>query len=140
MSDEMMRKEVKEAIAAGTRALGSLRSAQEYLNSARKWGVVDMVGGGLFSTLVKHSKMDDAAEYLEKARVDLKRFQKELRDVNVMMDLRMEINSFLSFADIVFDGLIADYLVQTKINEAREQVEEAIDRVESLLVDLRRCL
>lgn len=140
MSDEMMRKEVKEAIAAGTRALGSLRNAQECLNSARNWGIADIVGGGLFSTLVKHSKMDDAAEYLEKARVDLKRFQKELRDVNVAMDLRMEINSFLSFADIVFDGLVADYLVQTKINEARGQVEEAIDRVESLLVDLRRCL
>lgn len=140
MSDEMMRKEVKEAIAAGTRALGSLRNAQECLNSARNWGIADIVGGGLFSTLVKHSKMDDAAEYLEKARVDLKRFQKELRDVNVAIDLRMEINSFLSFADIVFDGLVADYLVQTKINEARGQVEEAIDRVESLLVDLRRCL
>lgn len=140
MSNEMMRKEVKEAIAAGTRALGSLRSAQESLNSARNWGIADIVGGGLFSTLIKHSKMDDAAEYLEKARVDLKRFQKELKDVNVAADLRMEIGSFLSFADIVFDGLIADCMVQAKINEARVQVEEAIDRVESLLVDLRRCL
>lgn len=140
MSNEMMRKEVKEAIAAGTRALGSLRNAQECLNSARSWGIVDMIGGGLFSTLVKHSKMDDAAECLEQARVDLKRFQRELRDVEVAVDLRMEIGSFLSFADVVFDGLVADYLVQTKINEARAQVEEAIDRVESLLVDLRRCL
>lgn len=60
MSNEIMRREMKEAIDAGERALRTLRSAQEKLNSAGNWGIFDMLGGGLFSTIMKRSKMDDA--------------------------------------------------------------------------------
>lgn len=138
MEEERMKREVQEVRIAGERALRSFREAQKCLDGARNWGIVDMIGGGLISTLAKHSKMDDAIGYMEEAKADIRRFQKELRDVNVSMDLRMEIGSFLSFADVFFDGLVADFLVQTKINEARDQVDEAIARVESLLVDLQR--
>ena len=138
MEDKRMEKEVQEAVAAGERALGSLRNAQKCLDGAKNWGIVDMLGGGLVSSLVKRSKMDDAAGYMEEAKADLRKFQKELRDVSVSMDLRMEIGSFLSFADVFFDNLFVDVMVQSKINEARDQVDEAIARVESLLVDLRR--
>ena len=51
-------KEKREAIEAGQRALSSLRTAEENLNSAKNWGLVDMFGGGFFSTMLKHSKMD----------------------------------------------------------------------------------
>ena len=138
MEDKRMEKEVREAVAAGERALGSLRNAQKCLDGAKNWGIVDMLGGGLVSSLVKRSKMDDAAGYMEEAKADLRKFQKELRDVSVSMDLRMEIGSLLSFADVFFDNLFVDVMVQSKINEARDQVDEAIARVESLLVDLRR--
>lgn len=35
-------KEKREAIEAGQRALSSLRTAKENLNSAKNWGLVDM--------------------------------------------------------------------------------------------------
>lgn len=57
---------------------------------------------------------------LEDAKRHLQVFQKELKDVNVSLDLSMEISSFLSFADFFFDGLVADYLVQSKIASAKE--------------------
>ena len=41
-------KEKREAIEAGRRALSSLRTAKENLNSAKNWGLVDMFGGGFF--------------------------------------------------------------------------------------------
>ena len=47
-------KEKREAIEAGQRALSSLRTAKENLNSAKNWGLVDMFGGGFFSTMLKH--------------------------------------------------------------------------------------
>ena len=130
MSNEIMRREMKEALDAGERALSSLRNAQEKLNSAGNWGLFDMFGGGLFSTIMKRSKMDDAQQLMEAAKSDLKRFQRELKDVNIPLDLRMEVGSFLSFADFFFDGFVADYLVQSKISEAKEQVSDAIIRVE----------
>ena len=57
--------------------------------------------------------------------------------MQVPLELRMEVSTFLSFADFFFDGLVADYLVQTRIKEAREQVEEAISYVERLMADLK---
>ena len=138
MSNEIMRREMKEAMDAGERALTSLRNAQEKLNSAGNWGLFDMFGGGLFSTIMKRSKMDVAQLLMEAAKSDLKRFQRELKDVNIPLDLRMEVGSFLSFADFFFDGFVADYLVQSKISEAKEQVSDAIIRVEQILNELKR--
>ena len=138
MSNEIMRREMKEAMDAGERALTSLRNAQEKLNSAGNWGLFDMFGGGLFSTIMKRSKMDDAQQLMEAAKTNLKRFQRELKDVNIPLDLRMEVGSFLSFADFFFDGFVADYLVQSKISEAKEQVSDAIIRVEQILNELKR--
>lgn len=137
MTNEMMRREMNEAIQAGERALISLKTAQSQLKSAGNWGLFDMFGGGLFSSMIKHSKMNDASRYMEDAKRDLLVFQRELKDVNVPMDLRMEVGSFLSFADFFFDGFVADYLVQSKITEAREQVEDAIRMVENILRDLK---
>ncbi len=138
MSNELLRREMREAIYAGERALSSLRMAQEKLNSAGNWGLFDMFGGGFFSSMMKHSKMDDAVRFMEEAKVDLMRFQKELRDVNVPLDLKMEVGSFLSFADFFFDGFVVDYLVQSKISDAKEQVSDAIYRVQQILRELER--
>ena len=138
MSNEIMRQEIQEAIQAGERALSSLKAAQEKLNSARNWGIFDMLGGGFITDLVKHSKMNDASSYMEAAKRDLLVFQRKLKDVSVPMNLRMEIGGFLSFADFFFDGIVADYLVQSKIADVREQVSDAIYRVENLLLHLKK--
>jgi len=130
-------KERQEAIRAGERALNSLSSAFFELKSARNWGIVDLVGGGFFSTLIKHSKMGRAQSYMEQARYDLRNFSRELRDVEGYVDLNIDLNDFLSFADFFFDGLIADWMVQSRINQARSQVEEAIRRVEYVMDRLK---
>lgn len=140
MTNEIMIREMKEAIEAGERALSSLRMAQNQLNGARNWGIFDMFGGGLFSSMIKHSKMNDASRCMEDAKRNLQIFQRELKDVNVPMNLRMEVGSFLSFADFFFDGFVADYLVQSKIAEAREQVDDAICMVENILRNLKQQL
>lgn len=138
--NELMKKETQEAVNAGSRVLKSLYAAKEKLGSARNWGIYDMLGGGLISTMIKRSKMEDASRFMEQAQRDLKVFQRELRDIQAAPDLRMEISSFLSFADFFFDGLVADYLVQNKIAEAREQVQDAIDYVEPILKSLKNQL
>ena len=119
MSNELMNQEIREAIDAGERALISLRAAQDKLNSARNWGIFDMIGGSFFSSLMKRSQIDGASEYMAQAQLDLRRLQKELRDIQVPMDLKIEVSDFLSFADVFFDNLLVDWMVQNKIAEAR---------------------
>ena len=93
MSNEMMKREMQEAVQAGERALQSLYAARDKLGSARNWGIFDMLGGGFISDLVKHSKMNDASALMEQAKSDIQRFLRELRDVQVSLDLRMEIGT-----------------------------------------------
>lgn len=129
--------EIKEAMDAGNRALQSLRNAENNLGDAGKWGIVDMLGGGLLVDLVKHSKMDNASGYMEQAKHDLQHFQRELKDVQMNANFSLNIGDFLNFADFFFDGFIADYLVQSKIRETQKQLKEAISQVERVLRQLQ---
>ena len=137
MGNNMM-KEVREATYAGERALSSLKIAQDELSSAKSWGIVDLLGGGLITDMIKHSKMDRASSYMETAKHDLRVFQRELKDVTVNADFQINVGDFLKFADFFFDGLVADYLVQSKIADAKKEVDKAIREVEDILADLRR--
>ena len=130
-------KEKREAIEAGRRALNSLQAAKENLNSAKNWGLVDMFGGGSFTTLLKHSKMDQAKRNMEQAKYDLRSFSRELNDVNMACNLHIDTGYFLSFADYFFDGFVVDWMVQDRINNARHQVEEAIRRTEYIINQLQ---
>ena len=51
------RREINEAVVAGERALGSLRTAKSKLDSARAWGIYDMLGGGFLSSMIKHGQL-----------------------------------------------------------------------------------
>ena len=65
--------ERQEAIDAGNKALQSLYAAQNDLNSAKNWGIVDLLGGGMITSLIKHSKMNNAQSHMEQAKYDLQR-------------------------------------------------------------------
>ena len=54
------------------------------------------------------------------------------------LDLQVEIGDFLTFADFFLDGFVADYLVQNKISDAREDIEIGIFHVKEILNDLYR--
>ena len=123
---------------AGERSLNSLHRVQKSLDSAKNWGIFDMFGGGSLSGLIKHARLNDATSYMSQAKGDLQTFERELQDVMAYKDIRVEIDSFLIFADFFFDGFLADYLVQRKINQTRQEVEQAIRYVERILGDLRR--
>ena len=128
-----LQKEKREAVDAGYRALRSLQAAQDNLDSAKNWGLWDMFGGGVISTMLKQSKMDSAKQNMEQAKYDLREFSQELRDVSISYELDIETGDFLSFADWFFDGFFVDWMIQDRINKAREQVSEAIRQVEDVL-------
>ena len=74
---------------------------------------------------------------MERAKDDLYRLQSELRDIEVPMDFQVDVGGFLSFADMFFDNIFVDWMVQSRINDARDQVVEATARVQTILADLQ---
>lgn len=136
MDNSNYRQEIDEAIRAGQQARNSLLRAKDCLKSAGNWGLLDMFGGGLFTTFVKRSRMNDAEQLVQQARNDLQRFRKELADVETIADFHVETGDFLAFADYFFDSFLVDWLVQSKIRDAQRRVEDAIVKVENVLQQL----
>ena len=124
-----MQKELREAITAADRALEGLERAKASLNSARNWGIWDMLGGGLISGLVKRSRMREAGEEMEYARQELLRFRRELEDVDQLIDPGFTNFDLIDFGDLFLDGFLFDLLAQGKINDARERVDRAVFEV-----------
>ncbi len=128
--------ELNEAIAAGKAAMEGLERVIDSLRSAKNWGTVDMIGGGLIATAVKHSRLDSARESIHQLQHALRNFQRELADVGAATDLEVDIGSFATFADYFFDGLIVDWMVQSRINNSLDTALDAGRRVQSVLANL----
>ena len=113
----------ERAIRAGEKALYSLKEARDILSSASNWGLLDIFGGNGFTGFMKHMKIDKARKVLDKARQDLWEFRNEL--------------SYLPEININIDGFLSDVFIQSRINDAKRQLDEAIRRTESVLSQLR---
>lgn len=119
---ELNAKEIKEAINAGNIAMKAFKQLKDTLESARGWGQWDMFGGGFLATAAKHSRIDDAKRQVNEVQRLIRIFNKELLDVNISTDIKINIGSFDTFADYFFDGLISDWIVQSKINDSLNNV------------------
>ena len=132
-SDE--RREVAEAVAAGRCALASLEEAAA-LDSASNWGLFDLVAGGLLSSLVKHARLGDARDSLERARADLYAFTRELSDVRGIEELRVDVGGLATTIDVLLDNPFVDLYVQKKISDAEDNVAAAIAATKTVLARL----
>jgi hypothetical protein len=131
-------REISEAAAAGRNTLDSLALAIEALKSARGWGTWDMLGGGIVSTAIKHSKIDDARRYIYEVQNGIGQFQRELADVGQSVLLDIELSGFESFADYFIDGLIFDWVVQSRIIDSLARCEQVYREISSLVTKLER--
>ncbi|MEM9219202.1 MAG: hypothetical protein AAGD25_33320 [Cyanobacteria bacterium P01_F01_bin.150] len=123
------RKQLQEAIQAEKAALDSLQQVKSYLQSAINWGAWDMLGGGMLAAMVKHSKIDSAKQQVHYAQQQLRTLKEELINAGQILNMSLEIDNFLQFADFFFDGFIADYTVQSKIKRGLSACSDAISIV-----------
>lgn len=138
MTEAQYQNEILEAIEAANVALKALHNAESDLKSAGGWGIFDILGGGMITSMIKHSNMNSAQKHMNEARYALQRFSKELRDVDEDLDFQFDSMDFMGFADVFFDNGIIDFMVQSKIEEAKKQVRRAIHRVEEIKDQLSR--
>lgn len=128
--------ELEEALSVGNRLFSCLSNVLESLDSAKGYGVWDMVGGGIIATAGKHSHLDTAQSTLEDAKELMKKFKKELSDIQVTLDSQVNIEGFSQFADFFFDGFLVDWFVQSKINRSIERISDARQQILKVLGQL----
>jgi tetratricopeptide (TPR) repeat protein len=131
-------RELNEAFTAGRRVLASLEPAIESLDKAINWGNWDLwANGGMVSTHIKHGHIDDAKQSIATANHQLKSFKDELADLKQNLNIHIDISSLLKFGDYWFDGLITDWIVQKRINEAQDRTSEATHQVRTVVKTLQ---
>lgn len=130
--------ELQEALSAGNKAKEALSAVKDNLNSARGWGAVDVLGGGLIITAIKHSHLDQARKSIKTAQKRLGIFRQEISDIQT--EEFINIGNITAWGDFIFDGLLFDLIVQSQINSARERVRQVEQNVQSTMVRLQRIL
>ncbi|HUP79815.1 MAG TPA: hypothetical protein VM260_14780, partial [Pirellula sp.] len=107
--------ELQEAIQAGTAALESLERVRSELRTAEDVWTSDELGDDFKATKAKLSRIDTASQYAQVAQRRLRKFQEELGDTNLRLLVAVHIDGFSTFAESFFDGLISDWVVNSKI-------------------------
>ncbi|MBR3756553.1 MAG: hypothetical protein IKK48_05515 [Firmicutes bacterium] len=135
---EQQKREVREAIEAGTITLGILQEAWSELDSASKFGIADMLGLDFIGGIGKHIKIDSAKKKLDQAQQQAQRFQSELADLGGMLQSCVNIDGAWGFMDFALDGFLVDFFVQDKISKSKNQVQNCINAINRVLEDLHK--
>ena len=124
-------READEAIRAAAAARAGLQIVAGDLASAGSWSTYDTYfGGGLLATVVKHSRLDDAADHAAAAREALRRLATELADVDVPGDIPLpQITSGTRAIDGWFDNFFTDRSVHSRIRTGQEDIERVLAAV-----------
>ncbi|MCG0276244.1 MAG: hypothetical protein L5655_08830 [Thermosediminibacteraceae bacterium] len=133
-------KEIKEAIEVGNAAMVELEKVLRWLDSASSWSAWDMIGGGIISTAIKHSHINEARNAASQAQYHLHKLERELKDVGRFQNLDIDIGSFATFADFFFDGLIADWVVHSRIRQSQENTRQVLEEVKQVIRELSDAL
>lgn len=110
-------KELKEARSAADISIAKIDCGLSQLESASSWGIFDILGGGLFSSLVKRNKIGEANLSLEEISTSLKALNKELSDVDISLPDAIPDRLSDELFDLVFDNIFTDIRVQGEIKE-----------------------
>ena len=134
-------REIKEAIAAGKKALSTVEDALDSLDSADGWATWDTFGGGgLFTDIIKHDHLDEAQAKINTLQVELRKFKTELADVKIHADIQVQIEEFLKFADFFFDGLFSNWAVMDEIETSIDAVKNTRNEIMSVISKLEEKL
>lgn len=129
--------ELVEAIQAGESSLHTANRILIKLDNAKGWSQFDLIGGGGIADLAKYGHLDEAQRLMNELQAQLARFKTELLDVKINLDMKVEIDSFLKFADFWFDGIFSDFTVYERIKKAIVQITTTRDLISNLLEHLK---
>ncbi len=135
-----LEQELIEAQDAGDAVMDQINRIRKSLGSASTWGTIDLFTDGFFADMAKYSHMDDAQAEMQELNRLLRRFSKELQDVDAHANLSADIGSGMRFADFFFDGFFTDAMALNRIDRVKSQVENIASQVQHHLDTVSRRL
>lgn len=120
--------QVNKALNITNQLITTLDDAERQLSSARNWGFLDVLGGGLITDLIKHSKLGNAQVSMERVNYLLQELRRVLGGISMPGDYSMNVGGFETFADFFFDSGLVDVYVTAKIMNSLNEVRNLKNR------------
>ena len=120
--------QVNQAINLTDQLIAELDQAERQLSSARNWGFLDVLGGGLIVDLIKHSKLSNAKVSMDRVNYLLQELRRVLGGISMPGDYSMSVGGFATFADFFFDSGIVDVYMTAKIMSSLNEVRNLKNR------------
>ena len=120
--------QINQAINLTDQLISELDQAERQLSSARNWGFLDVLGGGLIVDLIKHSKLSNAKVSMERVNYLLQELRRVLGGISMAGDYSMNVGGFETFADFFFDSGIVDVYMTAKIMSSLNEVRNLKNR------------
>jgi len=136
-----MMRELGEAEEAGRKAIRALDAALNKLGSAEGMSMWDtFLGGGLIVSAIKYSEINSSEDLIHRAQRALRHFETELMDVQNIAAESFTINKkdIFTFTDLFFDNIFSDWMVHSRITDAKSKLNQVLQDVRRVLDGLAR--
>ena len=120
--------QVNQAISLTNQLITTLDDAERQLSSARNWGFLDVLGGGLITDLIKHSKLNNAKISMDRVNYLMQELRRVLGGISLPGDYSMNVGGIATFADFFFDSGIVDVYMTAKIMSSLSEVRNLKNR------------
>lgn len=120
------------------RLLYLLDDAERQFKSARNWSVIDILGGGFFTDLIKHYKLGKASDTMDEVNYLMQELGRQLGSINIPDNYRMHLGGFLTFADFFFDGIFVDAYMASKIFSSIDEIKKLRNKLTGLRSNLQQ--
>lgn len=134
-------REIDEAIEAGNKAVRALDAALDKLGNAEGLSMWDtFLGGGLVVSALKYSEMNSSDDLVHRAQRALRHYETELMDVQNVASESFQVNhnDFFTFTDIFFDNIFSDWMVHSRITDAKSKLNVVLRDVRRVQDRLKR--
>jgi hypothetical protein len=128
-------REIGEAVGAAGMAREALARVQDRLGSAENWSTYDtFFGGGMISSAVKQSRLDEAAAAAAHADRCLAALRTELADVGgvALTAPQLAMDGTTRFLDVWFDNIFTDLAVRDQIKQAQHNLARSAQLVDQV--------
>ncbi|WP_153731104.1 hypothetical protein [Sporosarcina obsidiansis] len=136
-----MIREIDEAVEAGEKAIHALAGAMKKLDSAEGMSIWDtFLGGGLLVSALKYSEMNSSDDLVHQAQRALRHYETELMDVQnaATESFQVNQNDIFTFTDLFFDNIFSDWMVHSRITDAKKKLHAVLQDVRRIQDQLAR--
>ncbi len=132
-------REIEEALDATTAAQETIGPLIRDLQTAGNWGAFDLLAGGMFAAMGKYNAIDRARQASAPVEEALAALRDELDDIGETIG-RVEVGTLMGFVDFFIDDIFTDWIVLSRIDDARRQVQDLAIALDALHKDLEHRL